>query len=445
MSAARARSQRVLRCECGQFVRLDRALAEVHSDPTPAPAPARALGDADDDDDETHMFSSLEAIAALGSASSPRASRASLYDADDAAAARLKSAPANLPLPATPPARPSSPVPRSLSPSPTAAPTTDKPLWYVNLGGTETVEMTIEQLIIARRSGKLGEGAMVWRAGMPRWRSIGSLIPAAGSGAPRPAAAAVQPRRTPLTAQPLGSYERPVPTLEFALEKPELSAPREQPARSLSSASLRPASQSPGPRVPTPIPRAPGSNPPPPVRLGPARAPSPAPIPAPLPAPRIPTPTPIPARSSAPPARAVASVMPLLQRSSPLPPIRSLVPVAFQYPWRGQQPRWLSLGIAVLICIAASGSGAFLVRALKMRRQPLSLSPTPVSPAATATVGPSLPLGPLPATPAEPTAVVVDIDSLSVEHPAPRPPPRTVTLAPRVPTTPITTVRAGNG
>src|SRR5450432_2826352 len=73
MSAARAREQRVLRCECGQFVRLDRALTDGQSDPAPAPlpvaTPARNIPDAFDNDDEdeaTHMFASLDDVAAQG-------------------------------------------------------------------------------------------------------------------------------------------------------------------------------------------------------------------------------------------------------------------------------------------------------------------------------------------------------------------------------------------
>jgi hypothetical protein len=428
MSAARARSQRVLRCECGQFVRLDRALAETRSDPAPAPAPDSDLADAVDDE-ETHMFSSLEEIAALGSASKA-AARTSVYEEDDAAT-RVASSPANLPSrPSVPPERQSSPPPRPSSPVQRPASTaTDKPLWYVDLGGTETVEMTIEQLIIARRSGKLGEGALVWRAGMPRWRPIGSLIPAAGTGAPRqtvPPPASVQTK--PATSQALGSYERPLATLEFALEKPE--APRERPSRTPSPAQPSRSSQPP-PRAPTPVPRAPARKSTP----LPAQRPLPPPPSAPLgkssaPVAAQPATAAVP---SAPPARPMASVSPMFQRSSPLPPPRSVVPVTFAYPWRGQRPRWLSISIAVLICIAASASGAVLVRALKIRRQPLSLSPTPVS-AAPAVIEPKQPT--LAAQPAPPEVTsgtaVVDIDSLSIEHRAPRVQPRAVAPAPPV-------------
>ena len=62
-----------------------------------------------------------------------------------------------------------------------------------------------------------------------------------------------------------------------------------------------------------------------------------------------------------------------------------------------------------------------MVRALKIRRQPLSLSPTQLN-AATATVSPALPIttaqAALPAVAS--STEVVDIDSLSVEHRAPR-------------------------
>jgi uncharacterized protein DUF4339 len=427
MSAARARSQRVLRCECGQFVRLDRTLAETRSDPAPAPAPDSELADAFDDE-ETHMFSSLEDLAAFRSPSANATARTSVYEEDDAAT-RVASSPVHLPSrparassPSSPPARPSSPVQR-----PSAAPS-DKPLWYVDLGGTETVEMTIEQLIIARRSGKLGEGALVWRAGMPRWRPIGSLIPAAGSGAPRQTVPPPAPERAKETPAPgLGSYERPLATLEFALEKPGASSTRERPARTPSAVKPGPPSQPP-PRAPTPIPRAPAhrahshAGPLPPLAPPPASVAHPAPAPAPVadPAPAVVA-----------SARPMTSVSLLMQRSSPLPPPRSASASPYAYPWRGQRPRWLSVGIAVLICIAASAAGAVFVRALKIRRQPLSLSPTPVS-AAPAVAAPKQPTNTPPPTPPEANSStsVVDIDSLSVEHRAPRVAPRALVPAP---------------
>src|SRR5450432_1247616 len=139
MSAARARSQRVLRCDCGQFVRLDRTLAESRSDPAPAPAPDTELADAFDDE-ETHMFSSLEDIAALRPYPNAATARTSIYEEDDAAATRVASSAVNLPRPSAPPARPSSPARRPTSPAQAAVTASDKPLWYVDLGGTETVE-----------------------------------------------------------------------------------------------------------------------------------------------------------------------------------------------------------------------------------------------------------------------------------------------------------------
>src|SRR3954468_4278694 len=63
-SAERAREHRVARCACGQFVRLDRGLAELRSEPAPAlSAELEATGD---EDEATHMLSSLAAVAALG-------------------------------------------------------------------------------------------------------------------------------------------------------------------------------------------------------------------------------------------------------------------------------------------------------------------------------------------------------------------------------------------
>jgi hypothetical protein len=430
MSAARARSQRVLRCECGQFVRLDRTLAETRSDPAPAPAPDSELADAFDDE-ETHMFSSLEDLAAFRSPSGSATTGTSVYDEDDAAT-RVASSPVNLPPPPTapparasspssPPARPSSPVQRAPSAS------NDKPLWYVDLGGTETVEMTIEQLIIARRSGKLGEGALVWRAGMPRWRPIGSLIPAAGSGAPRQTVSPAAPERAKETPMPaLGSYERPLATLEFALEKPSAAAPRERPLRSAASAAQPTPPSQPPPRAPTPIPRAPAHKAH--SQVGPLPPLAPPPAPAHLAPPAAPAPDAPHAPGAS--ARPMASVSLLMQRSSPLPPPRSPVSSPYAYPWRGQRPRWLSVGIAVLVCVAASAAGAVFVRALKIRRQPLSLSPTPVS-VAPAVAPPKQPTNTPPPTAPEVTSStsVVDIDSLSVEHRAPRVAPRALVPA----------------
>jgi hypothetical protein len=380
-----------MRCDCGQFVRLDRSLPEEkRSDP--APAPTGELADAYEDE-ETHMFSSLEEIAALRS--SPRLSdvRASIYDEDDAATRVASSAaqlpalrgPARAPMrsipppPDAPPRRPSSPVQAAVS---------DKPLWYVDLGGAETLEMTIEQLIIARRS----------------WRPVGTLIPAAGSS-PHSAPPPAPERDKAAPANALASYEKPAKTLEFALEKSERSAPRERP----------PAAAPPSPRRSSRPP--PPGRPPTPIRRAPAQSNAAF---ATLPSPDDALESNASTETPSTPPRAAIAAMPLLGRASPAPPARSSPFAAFHYPWR-QQPRWVSVGIAVLVFIAASGSGAFVVRTLKLRREPLSLataqlSATPIA----AKPAPELTPAPAPTPETTSTTSVVDVDSLSVEHHAPR-------------------------
>jgi hypothetical protein len=407
LSAEQARKQRVLRCTCGQFIRMDRALTERRSEPAPAPTPAPQieLADADAEDEQTHLLSSLAAVAAL---SKQRAPQPSLSGAE-----RKSQPPPRAPMPTLTPG-----AFRAAS----EPPPTDKPLWYVDLGGIETVEMTIEQLIIARRSGKLGEGALVWRTGMPSWRPVGTLIPAASRPTPTPPAPSAPPPPSPppppppaplpsRSAEPapvsvsLGSYERPVATLEFALERPS-SPPRE------------------GARPPTP-PRRERSSPPP-------RAATPIPPRAltPLP-PRAATPLPKPALWTTP----TSVVAPLTVSSSvaamapvTLPPSRSV-----SSPPALERPRWLTASLAVLLCIAASGSGAFLVRTLRPHRQPLQLSPAP-STLSVPVPGSSAQSSKEPQAPAAPSATaapqVVDITSLSVEHRAPRAVARPAALAP---------------
>ena len=458
LSAEQARKQRVLRCSCGQFVRMDRALPDLRSDPAPAPqarpsepapapAPRSELTDSDDaDDEQTHVVDSLSALAALGN-KAPRAPQASLSGAE-----RKSQPPPRAPM-------------RSMSSAPSrpnSEPPGEKPLWYVDLGGIETVEMTIEQLIIARRSGKLGEGALVWREGMPRWRPVGTLIPAT-SAASRPAPPlpppAPTPRPSPLPLPPppaaiptapsqdtdpaspsLGSYERPLATLEFALEKPHLAAPRQ---------SLRPP--------PPPAPLAPPlgeqrtSQPPRAATPVPGRLPTPLParLPTPLPA-RLPTPlparlpTPIPARLSTPVSARLPTPVPQpatwtsTSVVAPLPkPVSSSVaamspvtlPPSGSSPFSAERPRWVTASLALLLCVTASGSGAFLVRSLKTHRQPLQLAPTTASSALLAASArpaesPKAALAP------EPAPQVVDIASLSVEHSAPRAAARPVALTP---------------
>jgi len=408
------------------------------------------------------MLSSLEAIAALRS---PRAAvaataRASMHEEGDSAAQRTGSSAVHLSRSSVPPPRASSPVRRPSSPvQGSAPPNGDKPLWYVDLGGAETVQMTIEQLIIARRTGKLGEGALVWRAGMPEWRSVGSLIPAAGTSTLRtmpPAAPmrAKQPTLAPLAEpakQPLGSYERPLATLEFALETAE---PAAQPKRSAPSSAppQRSVSQAAPLRIPTPVPRAPMLTRPSVSQVGPLPAPAPLPSTPRRPAATPLPPLPVPPRASEPapvsepaPAPPRAMVMPLLQRLSPTTPTPSpptatpSSPFNFYAQWRGQRPPWVSVAIAVVLCIAASGSGAFLVRALKLHRQPLSLTPTTVaSPVIATTAAPARTVEAAPETPA-PSTQIVDIDSLSVERRAPR-----ALARPSVPATPALPTSTAN-
>jgi hypothetical protein len=90
--------------------------------------------------------------------------------------------------------------------------------------------------------------------------------------------------------------------------------------------------------------------------------------------------------------------------------------------------------MALLLCIAASGSGAFLVRAVRGHRQPLLLAPSPAPTLAQASSArlPSEPKAPVAADPS-PAPQVVDIASLSIERRAPRAVARPVVVAPAKP------------
>ena len=410
-SFEQARKQRVLRCACGQFVRLDRALKERLSDPAQSAAT----------DLESAMGGSREEQASLLASAAGAGGRARSRTPEPGVLGDE---------------RVSRAVPRStlnsLSQAQWRAPATpsDKPLWYVDLGGSETVEMTIEQVIIARRSGKLGEGALVWREGMANWRPVGTLIPA--NSADRsltpipPAAGPVAPPRT-LTpsrvenpkpaAEPalptLGSYERPLATLEFALETPANAAPVTA-ARSPLPSRVPPRVNTPLPRRNTPLPRPNASPTSGASRVGPA--PQPAPVAAaevPAPAPRVaPLATPFP--------------------STPAPTLTRALSELRQ--WSFDRPRWVAACIALTVCIVASGSGALLVRSLKQHKEPLTLTANaaPQSAAnAHATSRPSDAASP-PASATQP--LVVNVESLSVEHGAARPAPRPVApVVPRVP------------
>jgi len=405
-SAEQARAQRVVRCSCGQFVRLDHGLAEVRSDP--APPPPVVIRNADDDDERTHLLDSLSAVAALSHGLRARAPEPSLSGAEPA------------PRPRTPSSAPHASAPGHSKPSSTP-PGSDKPLWYVDLGGLETVEMTIEQLIIARRSGKLGEGALVWREGMPRWRPVGTLIPAASrptSSPPAPSPAQASrptpspvprsesrppppPPRAPLrtpSEMPALSFERPVATLEFALESPGSAAPREPHRPPLPSIGHSAARASQALRAPSSIPPAPRS------------FSSPG-----APAPRI---EPALAAQAAPPPRAIAIATPLTFNSD------EPSPTTAGRGWLNHRPRWVSAGVALVVCASASSAGAFVVRSLLHRPAP-ALTPTVVAsplphPTAHGAVTPA-------AQPAAATRpLVVALESLSVERrplrTAPRPP-----------------------
>ena len=214
VTAEQARHERVQRCACGQFVRLDRAFPELRSPPEPKSDVALSSAIEEDEDEEsTHMLGSLAAVAAMSGRSRARAPQASVHE--DELVSR--------------------PVPRrTLHSVSTLPPSADKPLWHVDLGGPDPVQMTIEQLIIARRSGKLGEGALVWREGMQDWRPVGTLIAAVSISerAPAPSRpASVPPAPALPRAGTLGNYERPAATLEFALEQATPSLPKAERSR----------------------------------------------------------------------------------------------------------------------------------------------------------------------------------------------------------------------
>jgi hypothetical protein len=381
---------------------MDRTLAELRSDPAPAPI---ELADADQAEEQTHMLSSLAAVAALNNAARPRRTETSVVSGE-----RKSQPPPRAPMPS---------LSGALWPIPAPG---EKPLWYVDLGGSETVEMTIEQLIIARRSGKLGEGALVWRAGMPRWRPVGSLIPAASRptptppppSAPPPFASRLPPPPVPatrpleVTPEALGSYERPLATLEFALENARPAAQREASrARALPPTPPRRASDPPLRRVPTPLPA-----------LGVQK-----PVSVLTPVPPARTSVSVPAAPVPPPITnsSVSAAPVTLPPSNPRP---SRPP--------GEKPRWITAALALLLCVSASGSGAFLVRSLRARRQPLVLSPsTEIQAGASAIPAEAKPVSaPAPSM----STRVVDINSLTIERAAPRstwhPPPVVPKAAP---------------
>ena len=411
LSAEQARKQRVLRCACGQFVRLDRALQERGSDPA-----APQTWDLESAVD--HGRAKQEAVALGGR---PRSHAPLSAQAGDE---RVSHAVARSTL-------------HSLSQAqwkPPSTPTHEKPLWYVDLGGIETVEMTIEQLIIARRSGKLGEGALVWREGMAHWRPVGTLIPATSvappprltpppSAAPLPALrreGESQAASLPVDGSPqsLGSYERPVATLEFALETAEASAsvstPRaRQPGKdapSLRSTTPAPRSTTPAPRLTTPAPR---------LTTPAPRLTTPVPRLT-TPVPRLTTPLPqLAAPASLTPIAMAYVATPLPTQSAPLAPRAAMLGSVLD--WLGQRPRWVSACIAVSVCLMASGSGALLVRSLKQHKQPLTLTSNGAIPnAASGAPSASSQADVARSAPPEHQPQIVNVESLSVERSARR-------------------------
>lgn len=92
----------------------------------------------------------------------------------------------------------------------------------------------------------------------------------------------------------------------------------------------------------------------------------------------------------------------------------------------GDRPRWVSACIALAVCITASGSGAFLVRTLKMHRQPLALTTSSASDQNQPLPGAALPNSVAPPAAAASAPLVVDLQSLSVEPSAPRRPVRPI-------------------
>jgi hypothetical protein len=442
-----------LRCECGQFVRLDRALAERRSEPTPPPVEIARIGVREEEEDATRMMSSLAASALSPGYNRPR--QASLLD-DELAAAQREGALRS---------RPSAPAPARKR-QPSIAPT-DKPLWYVDLGGTELVQMTIEQLILARRGGKLGEGALVWREGMPSWRPVGTLIPAASasshpapvvspSSAPGPSRPATTtplvgssrppgPIRTPPARRPpptnpppedatprsLASYDRPMATLEFAFERSErtplVPATRSRmPSMDSGAAHLS--------RPPTPLPRASLSSVlstpfPRPGHLPSFASLGAAPTPSSAARPSAPPPVPVRVASPLPLPAAAPLVEALPAHTSDRAPQHGLLNLQIA-DTLSERPRWVSACIALVVCITASAAGASLVRSLRQHPKPQAQAlPVSAAPPAVVSVAAQKPATEPPRSAPSSAPLVVDVESLSVEHK--RTLPRAARVAPK--------------
>jgi GYF domain 2 len=379
MSESRAREQRVMRCDCGQFVRLDRGLSEAdlpveltdedHDEAT------RAVTSLEDIEGAAEAFGLMGSQALKPAGSSGPIDHSDLFDPDDDEATKMVSSPLKLSALLPPAKGDSGTKSNPTSSSPTSSSPGSKPVWFVDLGGTGTVEMTIDKLIMARRSGKIGESAMVWRPGMARWRPVGTLIAAAGSGVARPGA---EPRSKPINPKinlpppslpsmsprrensdpSLAVYDRPAATLEFAADASKTPPPIGGPGRS----------------VP---PKAP-------VR-DPARA------------------------RSAPPSNGSTQGVELGARSAPnsaLGRIGNYVPPL---------PKWAAVAAPLAACLALAGAGALLVRSFRAPRVLPAMSAGPSTAAAIRVPKPEPAAAPEPTSEQAMAEPIIDVDSLSLE------------------------------
>lgn len=393
MSDARAREQRVMRCDCGLFVRLDRGLVE--SEP-----PAADLADADFDE-ATHMFASLDEIErfsrqtaksdppAQDKSPSPARSEQPKDIDDDDEATRVVSSPLASPLRLSaflPQQQAADAKPGNTAPS--------KLIWYVDLGGS-TIEMTIDKLIMARRSGKIGESALVWRPGMARWRPVGSLIAAAGSGAQRPLAERSRPSNPRISLPPPALPSSPLASSPSAAapSKPAPSKPPPAPSRRENSGPMLAVYERPAATLEfaleeqAPPRRAEPSKPPPSRESG-------RPI------------------STRPAARTEVTE---LRKASLFPP-RSRA-AAFLT----SLPGWATIAIPAVACTALAIAGALLVRSLRAPRPLPALSTATTAAIATPKATPPPPPAPVAPAPEPSPEPIVDVDSLSLEKPVQRP------------------------
>jgi hypothetical protein len=363
-------------CSCGELVRLDAELSgtNVLDDPIPH------IDDLDD------------------------------YGEDDDEATRLIST-----------------VPRKLTLSSLGAkapaPTAQRGVrWFVNLNGSHTVEMTTEDVLLARADGRVGPDVLVWRPGMVGWHPVRNVLKSPGQsaeggdrtraeggrtaprsapdasdlgplpGAPRlpssksmgppvpipprpvrtlepPPAPAVSGRtRSAHTSDPsLGVYERGIPTVDFEARARHSSAPPPPPVRDALARSIAPVRLPPGDaRSPTL----------PPARPLRAQASTQSASRAQVPGGQIASPPVVSTAMPIPPREEVRIVSAPASSTPSLPK-----PVAVPVASRGSAPsipedtaisrsratrrRWLTLAGASGAAIVLVASGAGLTRALK--------------------------------------------------------------------------------